>query len=62
MKISENVTYRLIHEKIIPAFKVGRIYKIPRIAVKSFIISHRNSPVLFMIYLTITLTTQKKSR
>ncbi|CCZ58244.1 helix-turn-helix domain-containing protein [Hungatella hathewayi] len=39
LKISENVAYRLIHEKIIPAFKVGRIYKIPRMAVESFILS-----------------------
>ncbi len=30
LKISENVAYRLIREKSISAFKVGRIYKIPK--------------------------------
>lgn len=39
MKISENVAYRLIREQTIPAFKVGRIYKIPKRAVEDFILS-----------------------
>lgn len=39
LRISENVAYRLIREKIIPAFKVGRNYKIPKKAVENFILS-----------------------
>lgn len=38
LKISENVAYRLIREKSISAFKVGRIYKIPKKAVESYIL------------------------
>ncbi len=39
LKISENVAYRLIREKAIPAFKVGRIYKIPKKAVEIYILT-----------------------
>jgi excisionase family DNA binding protein len=39
LKISENVAYRLIREKTIPAFKVGRIYKIPQKAVEAYILT-----------------------
>lgn len=37
LRVSENVAYRLIRENTIPAFKVGRIYKIPKKAVENFI-------------------------
>ena len=42
LKISENVAYRLIREKSISAFKVGRIYKIPKRAVESYILVAAN--------------------
>jgi len=42
LKISENVAYRLIREKSISAFKVGRIYKIPKKAVESYILVAAN--------------------
>ncbi|SET55559.1 helix-turn-helix domain-containing protein [Lacrimispora sphenoides] len=42
LKISENVAYRLIREKSISAFKVGRIYKIPKKAVESYILAAAN--------------------
>lgn len=37
LRISENVAYRLIRENNISAFKVGRIYKIPKKAIENFI-------------------------
>lgn len=39
LRISENVAYRLIREKTIPAFKVGRIYKIPKKGLESYILA-----------------------
>lgn len=39
LKISENVAYRLIREHTIPAFRVGRIYKIPKEAVTNYILT-----------------------
>lgn len=39
LKISENVAYRRIREHTIPAFRVGRIYKIPKEAVANYILT-----------------------
>lgn len=39
LKISENVAYRLIRNNTISAFKVGRIYKIPKKAVEDYILT-----------------------
>lgn len=38
LKVSENTAYRLIKEGKVKAFKVGRIYKIPKIAVETYIL------------------------
>lgn len=42
LRISENVAYRLIRENTISAFKVGRIYKIPKNAIENYICSKSN--------------------
>lgn len=39
LRVSENTAYRLIREKKILSFKVGRVYKIPKEAVKNYICS-----------------------
>lgn len=39
LKVSENTAYRLIKEGRVKAFKVGRIYKIPKIAVETYILA-----------------------
>lgn len=39
LKISENIAYRLIRDSTISSFKVGRIYKIPKKAVESYILT-----------------------
>lgn len=39
LHIGKNTAYRLIRRKAIPAFKVGRVYKIPRKAVENYILS-----------------------
>ena len=46
LSIGRNTAYRLLNENKITAFRIGKIWKIPKIAVKEFILaqSQINSP------------------
>ena len=37
LKIGKNTAYRLVKEKIIPAHRIGRHYKIPKICVYNYL-------------------------
>jgi excisionase family DNA binding protein len=39
LKIGKNVAYQLLNQGLIRAFRIGRVWKIPKNAVEEFIIS-----------------------
>lgn len=43
LSIGKNTAYRLLNTKEISAFRIGRIWKIPRASVSSYIKSHTTS-------------------
>ncbi len=43
LSIGKNTAYRLLNTKEISAFRIGRIWKIPKASVSSYIKSHTTS-------------------
>ena len=42
LSIGRNTAYTLLNSKKIKAFRIGRVWKIPRVAVEEFIFSQSN--------------------
>lgn len=44
LSIGKNTAYRLLNTKEISAFRIGRIWKIPKVSVATYIKSHTEMP------------------
>lgn len=48
LKIGKNASYQLLNEGAIPAFKIGRVWKIPRASLDEFIINSAQKRYQFL--------------